>query len=248
MCRQNQKKSKKSRHKELRERALDLYSSNEDLINLPKHLRLYGVQLRQTSEYGGPSLLAAESDEGQVEYKLRLSSSNASRFQQLVTQLKFRLSEGSGQCYYYIGVEDNGHPKGLPETELHSSLETLHKMAIEVAATATILRTPPGVDGGKCAVVRVTYGSERHVAHQDLRIAVTGGVDSGKSTLVAVLSHGARGEPSLDNGRGSARMSVFRHKHEIETGRTSSISHTLLAYDEKGDSVFVIVFFLRACF
>lgn len=54
--------------------------------------------------------------------------------------------------------------------------------------------------------------------------AVTGAVESGKSTLVAILTNGARGRPILDNGRGSARMAVFRHKHEIESGRTSSIS------------------------
>jgi hypothetical protein len=53
---------------------------------------------------------------------------------------------------------------------------------------------------------------------------VAGSMDSGKSTLVAVLTHGADGRPLLDNGRGSARMAVFRHKHEIESGRTSSIS------------------------
>jgi hypothetical protein len=56
-------------------------------------------------------------------------------------------------------------------------------------------------------------------------LAVAGSMDSGKSTLVAVLTQGADGRPLLDNGRGSARMPVFRHKHEIESGRTSSISH-----------------------
>lgn len=53
---------------------------------------------------------------------------------------------------------------------------------------------------------------------------VAGSMDSGKSTMVAVLTNGADGRPLLDNGRGSARMAVFRHKHEIESGRTSSIS------------------------
>lgn len=48
--------------------------------------------------------------------------------------------------------------------------------------------------------------------------AVAGAVESGKSTLIAVLTDGARGRPILDNGRGSARMAVFRHKHEIESG------------------------------
>ena len=64
--------------------------------------------------------------------------------------------------------------------------------------------------------------------------AVAGSVDSGKSTLVAVLTHGAGGAPLLDNGRGSARMAVFRHKHEIESGRTSSISQQILGYDAAG--------------
>jgi GTPase len=64
--------------------------------------------------------------------------------------------------------------------------------------------------------------------------AVVGRVDSGKSTLVAVLTHGVDGRPLKDNGRGTARMAVFRHKHEVRTGRTSSISRTVLGYDEDG--------------
>lgn len=73
------------------------------------------------------------------------------------------------------------------------------------------------------------YGDQpnrcKHVAERaGCMRAVTGAVESGKSTLVAILTNGARGRPILDNGRGSARMAVFRHKHEIESGRTSSIS------------------------
>jgi GTPase len=63
---------------------------------------------------------------------------------------------------------------------------------------------------------------------------VAGSTDSGKSTLTAVLTHGADGRPLLDNGRGRARMAVLRHKHEIQSGRTSSISQALLGYDADG--------------
>ena len=59
-------------------------------------------------------------------------------------------------------------------------------------------------------------------------------MNSGKSTLIAVLTNGAQGRPLLDNGRGSARMSVFQHKHEIESGRTSSISQHITGYDADG--------------
>lgn len=62
---------------------------------------------------------------------------------------------------------------------------------------------------------------------------VAGSVDSGKSTLVAVLTIGADGRPLLDNGRGAARMNVLRHKHELQTGRTSSISAQTAGYDAR---------------
>ena len=60
-------------------------------------------------------------------------------------------------------------------------------------------------------------------------MAVLGNVDVGKSTLVGVLTQG-----ELDNGRGRARLNLFRHLHEIESGRTSSISHEILGFDSKG--------------
>uniref|UniRef100_A0A672MDD9 Tr-type G domain-containing protein n=1 Tax=Sinocyclocheilus grahami TaxID=75366 RepID=A0A672MDD9_SINGR len=64
----------------------------------------------------------------------------------------------------------------------------------------------------------------------DLRVAVLGNVDSGKSTLLGVLTQG-----ELDNGRGRARLNLFRHLHEIQTGRTSSISIEILGFDSRGE-------------
>ena len=64
------------------------------------------------------------------------------------------------------------------------------------------------------------------------RVAVVGNVDAGKSTLLGVLTHG-----ELDNGRGLARQKLFRHKHEIETGRTSSVGNDILGFDSSGNVV-----------
>ena len=61
-----------------------------------------------------------------------------------------------------------------------------------------------------------------------LRIGVLGNVDSGKTTLISVISH-----KILDNGRGLARKKVLKHNHEQETGRTSSITHTYYKADNK---------------
>ena len=54
----------------------------------------------------------------------------------------------------------------------------------------------------------------------EIRIGILGNVDSGKSTIISVLK-----ENILDNGRGLARRKILKHKHEQETGRTSSITH-----------------------
>lgn len=53
----------------------------------------------------------------------------------------------------------------------------------------------------------------------EIRIAAIGNVDSAKSTTIGCLSHDI-----LDNGRGYARSKILKHKHEYETGRTSSIT------------------------
>lgn len=65
-----------------------------------------------------------------------------------------------------------------------------------------------------------------------LRVAVVGNVDAGKSTLLGVLTHG-----ELDNGRGFARQKLFRHKHEMESGRTSSVGNDILGFDQEGQVV-----------
>ncbi len=53
----------------------------------------------------------------------------------------------------------------------------------------------------------------------ETRYAFIGNVDSGKSTLLSVLSTG-----ELDDGRGKMRKNISQYRHELESGRTSSIS------------------------
>ena len=62
--------------------------------------------------------------------------------------------------------------------------------------------------------------------------ALTWSVDAGKSTMLGVLVKG-----DLDDGRGKARVNLFRHKHEIESGRTSSVGMEIMGFDTNGDVV-----------
>ncbi|KAG8898937.1 hypothetical protein FRC00_002125, partial [Tulasnella sp. 408] len=67
----------------------------------------------------------------------------------------------------------------------------------------------------------------------EVRVAVVGNVDSGKSTTLGVVTRGA-----LDDGRGKARVGLFRHKHEIETGRTSSVGMEILGFSPDGRPIY----------
>jgi len=61
-----------------------------------------------------------------------------------------------------------------------------------------------------------------------IRIGLIGNVDAGKSSLLGVLTKLKDGE--YDDGRGYARSQIMRFGHELDTGRTSSITkeHTTI--------------------
>lgn len=64
-------------------------------------------------------------------------------------------------------------------------------------------------------------------AFSDIRIAMVGNVDSGKSTLIGVLT-----TSQLDDGRGDARSRVLKHRHEQENGRTSTVTVDIMGFKE----------------
>ncbi|ESO96458.1 hypothetical protein LOTGIDRAFT_159869 [Lottia gigantea] len=183
-----------------------------------------------------PESLPPEDALGNVEYKRTLVRPSSCRLEHLVTQMKWRLEEGHGEAIYEIGVEDNGILAGLNDSDLEASLETLDTMSSRLGASLTILRERSITEEHTNETRRAMEILVRKVPDDqefiDLRMAVLGNVDAGKSTLLGVLTQGEQ-----DNGRGRARLNLFRHLHEIQSGRTSSISHEILGFDGKGQIV-----------
>ena len=60
---------------------------------------------------------------------------------------------------------------------------------------------------------------------EQLRISLTGATMSGKSSLLGTLS-----TSTLDDGRGKSRLSMLKHRHEITSGITSSVTQELMGY------------------
>ncbi|KAI1130686.1 GTP-binding protein [Nemania abortiva] len=66
---------------------------------------------------------------------------------------------------------------------------------------------------------------------EQLRVSLIGPTTSGKTTLLGTLANG-----TLDDGRGRSRSYLLRHRHEVASGRTSSIAQELIGYE--GQNIF----------
>ena len=168
-----------------------------------------------------------EKDDGNIEYKLKLTDTSLSRIERLTSQMRYRCAEGNGECIYNLGVEDNGVTSGITEDEYITTLECIESAAEKNSYSIMKLTKTP-INNEK-NIYEVLIREKNEDSYIDLKVSIAGSVDCGKSTLLSVLTNGKK-----DNGRGSARLSVFNFPHEVKTGRTSSIGHQILGYDDNG--------------
>ncbi|XP_046649779.1 GTP-binding protein 1-like isoform X2 [Daphnia pulicaria] len=168
-------------------------------------------------------------DFSSVNTKDALVKPNESQYELLVKKLQYLIEMGNGETILEVGAGE-GEESGLIEEDYKASVATLESIATTLEADCVVLRERTS----ECGIVGQYL--IRHRADQEdfveIRVAVVGNVDAGKSTLLGVLTHG-----DLDNGRGLARQKLFRHKHEIETGRTSSVGNDILGFDSSGNVV-----------
>ncbi|KAF8926436.1 hypothetical protein BGZ58_011182 [Dissophora ornata] len=180
-----------------------------------------------------------------------------SNIESLQTLLAARIREGSGETLFEIGVEEDGTPMNLTDAEYQTALATVRTAASAVDAEVAIMYEknsglspspstqadhkentdapviPEQTTDGDQVIFKTSYAMIRKIPKSveellELRVAVVGNV----STLLGVLTKGV-----LDDGRGKARVNLFRHKHEIDSGRTSSVGMEILGFDAKSQPV-----------
>ncbi|EPE33556.1 P-loop containing nucleoside triphosphate hydrolase [Glarea lozoyensis ATCC 20868] len=164
----------------------------------------------------------------------------------LISLLELRLEEGHGETVFEVGFENNGESMALTKDEWDASLQRLKLAASKLRADCQVLLTKNVGEEAEAelepnATKKDTDCSGKILIRQqpatveeviETRIAVVGNVDAGKSTMLGVLVKGG-----LDDGRGKARVNLFRHKHEIESGRTSSVGMEIMGFDTMGKVV-----------
>ncbi|KAL8763693.1 MAG: hypothetical protein Q9184_000588 [Pyrenodesmia sp. 2 TL-2023] len=163
--------------------------------------------------------------------------------QQLSNVLQNRLLEGNGEALFDLGQEDNGETMNFSEEQWDVALDRIRRAASILRAECRILLTrnvggPEEADKinekDKSCTGKILIRQHPETIEDviETRIAVVGNVDAGKSTMLGVLVKGG-----LDDGRGKARVNLFRHKHEVESGRTSSVGMEIMGFDVHGEIV-----------
>ncbi|KAK1989166.1 elongation factor Tu GTP binding domain-containing protein [Colletotrichum cereale] len=175
---------------------------------------------------------------------LLLATDDDDALRRLEGVIQERMLEGRGETVFELGFENSGEPMGLSLEQWNAAHARLRDAAKRVRADCHTLITKNV--GGDVEAPSAKSGKDSHCSGKimirqapatvedviETRIAVVGNVDAGKSSLLGVLVKG-----DLDDGRGRARVNLFRHKHEIETGRTSSVGMEILGFDTVGKVV-----------
>ncbi|OZC09165.1 GTP-binding protein AGP-1 family protein [Onchocerca flexuosa] len=135
---------------------------------------------------------------------------------------------GEGEAVIDLGVSaEDTTKRGLSKDDLELS-EKKHIALLEGTGiiSTRLVTKQQGSLYTRAHLVRKEVDPDDFI---EVRIAVVGNVDAGKSTLLGVLTYSI-----LDDGRGQARQ---KHKHEFESGRTSSVGNDILGFDISGNVV-----------
>ena len=177
------------------------------------------------------------------EILLGTSEDTEDSLQVLAGILQARIDEGQGETIFDLGLEDGGDSMGFELPQWKTALQRLREATETIPAHCRILLAynvgGPQESPVKSDRIKGAWGKilvRQHAANQEemaeIRVAVVGNVDAGKSTMLGVLVKG-----NLDDGRGRARVNLFRHKHEMESGRTSSVGLEIMGFDSRGEIV-----------
>ncbi|CAE6426415.1 unnamed protein product [Rhizoctonia solani] len=206
----------------------DKHKEKAPQVNKPKEVNLSGG--------ADPAAGQLDSDDDDSHNKLQKMLTEPEIDQKVTDYLALLLLRNRGEIIVRLGthpplqqITEPGTELSVTDNQSHGDPITDEEMNVALKALEA---TADGV-GAKTMLLYRQSGTTTHTPYASLlvrlppptvertlevRCAVVGNVDSGKSTTLGVLTRGG-----LDDGRGKARVALFRHKHEIETGRTSSI-------------------------
>jgi GTPase len=172
-------------------------------------------------------MLEPEVEFGNKEYKRYIKEYDKSNkhFYSLTTQLNWRLNEGNGICYYYIGVEDNGEIYCINNYQYHTTFYMLESLCRECDASLKTINTKL-VDDKYYYIITIIKNNIKKEYNEN-RILFIGNTGTFKTSFIAKILKGT------DN-----KNYIVNHKHEIESGKTSSINYYVITKDNNKYLIF----------
>lgn len=171
------------------------------------------------------NVLPPEIEEGNVEYKRCFKDISKRRIYELTSQMNWRLNEGDGYATYYLGINDDGTVYGIDEKESEYSLDIMKQITSNCKAIITNIETIDCENKKIYYKISIMRNSITNV--KEYRILLLGDMMTGKTTFLANL---IKKKINIDNEY--AKNYIYKHKHELETGKTSSINYYVYMYND----------------
>ncbi|KZM22675.1 uncharacterized protein EKO05_0009635 [Ascochyta rabiei] len=130
-----------------------------------------------------------------------------------------------GECEW---VENNGTKQRKVRSSKLLAAEALvspDRHLVDHSKVAQHAEQEVSKDASTSTASAAVASSESQSSVEQLRVSLIGATMSGKSSLLGTLS-----TATLDNGRGKSRLSLLKHRHEIASGMTSSVTQELIGY------------------
>lgn len=161
-----------------------------------------------------------ESDDGNIEYKLRLDLKNEISIKKLKTQMTWRLTEGYeingyDNAFYLLGVYDDGSLGNLTESEIYKNIKILQN-AINELKFEIKEEIVKNIDNSYVYIVHIIK-PEFYKEICEKNIVIVGDPQSGKTTLISNICYNS-----------DVKNNIFKHTHEKITGITTDIKKEII--------------------
>ena len=170
-----------------------------------------------------------------LEYKLRLDKINKPQMKKLESQMLWRINEGKllhniCKAYYVIGIQDNGKFGDMSLDIINESIIKLKEICDNANLVIDYIFKYKYNDDKFLAIVIIKKCLNKHIP--ELNIFLLGNQNTEKTTFLGNLCYG-----TIDDSSGKSKLLILKHKHEIYSGKTSSIHHEIIGLNKENNSI-----------
>lgn len=166
------------------------------------------------------------SEWNKLEFVLNYLNPCQNRIDKLKLMMRQKL-ELLGEYQFTVGLDSSGECLQISKEELDKAIFNLQNIAQAIGANLIVLNMHTCEKGVTAQVI--VRNKELPSVLMDVRVALIGESQVGKSTLIGVYTKGVK-----ENGKGSARNAILLHQHERKLGFTASVTQHLLSFDSNG--------------